>query len=100
MNNENIIIRAIQMKRVISFFYKEGNRTVEPFLIGYHKDTGNLTLRAYFIEGHSKSGRYNTWKLYTVEDIEDIRLLDESFSGRRENYNPEDKMMSSIVAKV
>jgi hypothetical protein len=100
MDFKNEISEAIKMRKKLSFIYKGGIRIVEPFLLGYHKDTGNLTLRAFFTDGFSKSGNYNSWKLYTVEEIQNLKTLSEEFSGEREYYNPEDKMMSSIVARL
>ncbi len=100
MSNKDLIVEAIEKKKTISFYYKEGERIVEPFLLGYLSTTDNLTLRAYFIDGYSKSGKFNSWKLYTVSEMEDIRIMDSSFSGLREYYNPEDKAMSTIISKI
>ena len=100
MNKEETIIFAIKNKKVIKFDYKEEKRITEPFVLGYHKSTNNLILRAYFIEGHSSSGKYNAWKLYTVENMLNIDFTNDVFSGDREHYNPEDSAMSDIIIAI
>ena len=100
MNEIEKICEAIRNKKIITFYYKEGIRTVEPYLVGNHATTGRMTLRAFFIDGFSKSGRYNTWKLYSVEEIENVVINDSIFSGDRIEYNPDDKAISEILERV
>lgn len=100
MSNLKTINQAIKSRSVITFYYKGGARKVEPFLTGVHRDTGNDTLRAWFISGVSKSGQYNTWKMYTIDQMSNIQITTESFSGTRPGYNPDDDHMSTVYSHV
>lgn len=97
MSNSEFIEKAIRDKEVITFIYKGGKRTVEPFTLGYHKTTDNLILRAFFISGYSSSGKYNEWKIYLVDEIENLELVGSNFRGTRVGYNPDDSDMSTIL---
>lgn len=100
MSNLAIINEAIRSKKIITFFYKGGFRRVEPFLTGKHRDTGNNTLRAWFISGFSKSGEYNTWKEYTVDKMSNIQILSDTFDGSRTGYDPKDFHMLLVYACI
>ena len=100
MSNLTAINQAIKNRSVITFQYKGGLRKVEPFLTGVHRDTGNDTLRAWFVSGVSKSGQYNTWKMYTIDQMSNIQITTETFSGFRHGYDPDDDHMSSVYAHV
>lgn len=100
MSNLIALNQAIKNRSVITFEYMGGLRKVEPFLTGVHRDTGNDTLRAWFVDGVSKSGQYNTWKMYTINHIKNIQITSESFSGFRHGYDPSDDHMSSVYAHI
>jgi len=89
------ICRAIQERQLVQFYYDGGHRLVEPHCYGESKD-GNELLRAYQISGHSKSGRSEGWKLFRVDELSSLRIIDRSFSGPRPQYNPNDKAMASV----
>lgn len=100
MELQHEIVKAIRNRKVIKIYYRGGHRVVEPFLIGYHKTTGKLLLRGFFLDGVSSSGEYNTWKLYDVESIDDLEILDDGIVPTREYYNPQDKDMGEIIESV
>lgn len=72
------IIAAINAKYNLSFFYlgdKEnapGWRTVQPYVYGLVKGTGNHVVRAYWIDGKSVSRHYPKWRLYRLDRIINI----------------------------
>jgi len=100
MSNLTTINEAIENRNLITFQYEGGLRRVEPFLTGVHRDTGNDILRAWFVSGVSKSGQYNTWKMYTIDKMSNIEIMDETFTGSRPGFNPNDDHMSSIYSHI
>jgi len=98
--NCRLICEAIREKRLIEFFYENGVRIVEPFACGYGKK-GNLLLRAFQVEGYSKSGNPSGWKLFRVDKISQLRILEETFNAYREGYNPfGDSQIPDIICKI
>ena len=94
------ICEAIQKRKIIKFDYKGFERIVEPYAFGIDKN-GNYKLRAYQIDGFSESGKTEGWKLFSVENITNISLLDETFEATREGYNPYgDRQIPNIICKV
>lgn len=88
---------AINSHKVITFIYEGHSRTVEPFTLGVHKDTGKVVLCAWQIAGYCESGRQPPWRLFTVSDICSVQVLDETFAASRPGYNPRDSRMSRII---
>jgi len=91
---------AITHRRVISFDHDGGNRIVEPFCYGLHKNTGNEVLRGYQVGGFSASGKSYGWKLYRVDQISRLSVTDQNFNGIREYYNPNDSIMKKIICRI
>ncbi|MDW5549924.1 WYL domain-containing protein [Methanosarcina sp.] len=92
-----IIKQAITNRNIIRFYYDDKQRIVEPYLIG-NTSTGKQSLRAYQIGGYSNS-KIPAWKIFTVMNMYDVVLTDDSFS-RRPDYNPNDRGMMSILYRV
>ena len=95
----NTIIQAIHNRQVIEFTYKGFTRIVEPFLLGT-TTTGKVALRGYQIGGGSSSGRIVNWHLFTLANMENLRITDSTFSGSRPGYNPADSAMVAIYARI
>ena len=94
---ENALCEAIRTRKAISFTYEGRTRIVEPFTLGVHKDTGNLSLCAYWIGGYSESRRSPYWRLYTLKRMYNLQITDKPAAGHRLGYNPRDSRMSSII---
>lgn len=89
------IITAIQNRSVISFYYKGKLRTAEPHLLGY--DTRNhLTLSAWQLSG----GSGVSFRDFHVSDMSGITTTGQTFSGARAGYNPSDRTMPRILARL
>jgi hypothetical protein len=95
----DIICEAIKTKRLLQFSYDDLTRIVEPHLLG-RKTSGKDALSAYLIEGYTESDRAPYWRSYSVEKIEFPVMLDENFTGAREDYNPNDKTMEEIYCRL
>ncbi len=73
-----LICKAIKDRNVISFIYDGYRREVDPFTLGIHKDTGNLSLSAWWVGGYSHSRSHPHWRLYTVDLMTDVKILSRS----------------------
>jgi len=73
-SSEDIIKHAIKNKYHINFYYlgdnniKKGNRLVKPAAFGYSKNNKPL-LRAFQVQGPSRSKREPKWRLFRVDRI-------------------------------
>lgn len=90
MNND--ICTAINEKRLLEISYGPGGRIIEPHAHGLSSD-GNELLRAFQVSGASASGEHVDWKLFRVDRISLLRILDETFDGPRPEYRQNDKAM-------
>lgn len=99
-----LITNAIADQKVLIIRYQNDpmTRTIEPHTLGYNRK-GNLVLSAYQIDGYSSSGNFIAWKLFTVNEIQNIEQLEQKFDIRfKEGYNPNpsNKMFTRIIKKV
>ena len=90
---------AIASRRVVSFNYGGLPRKVEPFLIG-ETTAGNLALRGYQTGGSSRSGLVPGWHLFSLSKIDSITAEQSRFEGARPFYDPLDRAMRRIYARV
>jgi len=97
---KDLICKAIASRLVIEFIYENEIRIVEPFVLGYHKDTGNLILRSFRVGGYSKSEREPYWRLFDISKIKDLKITQKKAMDFREFYNPNDKHMDKILCNV
>jgi hypothetical protein len=100
MTNLQTIVTAIQNRKVIRFTYKHLQRTVEPFLAGRHEDTGNDSLRAWVLQGTRSSNSDSSWRLYTIDEMRDLEITNQQFSGQRPGYDRFDDDMTITYARV
>ena len=83
---QNEICHAIAERRVISFTYKGGERTVEPHMVALSK-TGKLVLSAWFLHGGSESKEGQGWRTYTLDEISRLTTVSsKTFGGPRPDY--------------
>ena len=94
-----LICNAIKTCNCISFNYDGGVRTVEPYCHGVLKN-GNEALRAYQIEGYSKSKNPTGWKLFLISKILNLTINNEKFQIIRPEYNPNDSAMIRIYCRI
>lgn len=94
-----IICEAIEKRRLLQFSYDDLTRIVEPHIFG-RKTSGRDVLSGWLVEGYTESDSAPYWRNYLVENMDFIILLDETFSGTREGYNPEDKSMEKVYCRL
>lgn len=95
----DIICEAIEKKRLLQFSCDDLTRIVEPRLLG-RKTSGKDALSAYLVEGYTESDRKPYWRSYSVEKMDFLVLLDETFTDARAGYNPDDKTMEEIYYRL
>jgi predicted DNA-binding transcriptional regulator YafY len=91
------ICDAIHQRRLLRFSYGGGTRIVEPYAYGA-SETHEL-LRAYQASGFSPS-RERGWKLFRVEEITEVALLDEHFAEPRQGYMRNDPCMEVVYCEI
>ena len=90
------ISKAIQNRQIIELDYPPGKRIIEPHAYGESSE-GNGLLRAYQTSGASASGEHVNWKLFRVDRINSVRVLDKTFPGPRPDYHQNDKAMKGGI---
>lgn len=92
------ILTAIHQRRRLRLRYgSAGDRIVEPYAYGAC-ETHEL-LRAYQVSGFSPS-RERGWKLFRVEEISDMVVLDEAFGEPQPGYMRNDPCLEVVYGEV
>jgi hypothetical protein len=91
------ICDAIHKRRRLRLSYGGGERVVEPYVYGA-SETHSL-LRAYQVSGFSPS-RASGWKLFRVEEVTDVTMLDETFKEPRPGYMRNDPCFDVVYCEI
>jgi predicted DNA-binding transcriptional regulator YafY len=95
-----MLIAAIEGRRLVSIWYDPGVRVIEPHALGVGSDD-QLLLRAFQVAGASASGQPSHWKLFRLDRIRDAKLNGGSFKKPRPEYRRDDRAMTrGIIAQV
>ena len=90
---------AIKNKKLLAFNYGGYSRVVQPHILGI--DTrGNLSLSGYQVGGGSNSGESIGWKMFHLDGIRKLQLLDEHFHNPNPLYNRQDPLFIQIHAQL
>jgi hypothetical protein len=92
------ICESIHHRRRVSFWYRGGTRTVEPYAYGVDAG-GHPILRAYQTSGYSRSSSEG-WKLFRVDEVKEFIALSETFSAPRDGYMRNDPTMPKIYCEL
>jgi hypothetical protein len=101
---ENNIIFAIQNKLQVRIYYrgdanvKAGWRIIEPYVIGWGR-TGLKYVRAWAVDGVSKTGEMPGWKLLLLYRIRQSKVRFIPFT-KRTDYVPNDSFITARSAVV
>jgi predicted DNA-binding transcriptional regulator YafY len=77
---DEVLRTAIEHRRLIRLIYQDKERIIEPH--DYGIQNGSAKLLAYQVAGES-SGKLPDWRWLQVDQISDIQMLDQAFSGGR-----------------
>ena len=89
-----ILVESIRKKRRLRFSYSGKPRLVEPQCYGVGRK-GNELLRVHQLQGGSQRE-----PLFDVAKIENLVLLDETFSQPGPNYKKNDSAMAKIYCQL
>lgn len=92
----DLLSAAIENRNILRLDYYPGTRIVEPHAYGLSSQ-GNPLLRAFQTEGASASNRPFAWKLFRVDRIADLLVLDSSFCAPRDGYAMNDVAMKGGI---
>ena len=95
---EHKISDAIHSHRRLRLWYRGGFRTVEPHAFGI-SDGSHPVLRAYQVSGYSRS-REQGWKLFRMDEVHALTVLDEAFENPRAGYMRNDPTMTKIYSEL
>ena len=90
------ICGAIRDRHLIELTYDWGSRIVEPHAYGLN-DNGHELLRCYQTSGASESGEHRGWKLFRVDEINSLHVLQETFLRPRRGYKRSDKALDERI---
>jgi hypothetical protein len=97
--DRHIICEAIRRRALLEFQYDGRSRVVAPYCYGLStRDTD--VLRAIQVRGSSASGGKGFGKLWAIDKMVEVHMLDESFTPDDPNYNPDDRAMKQIYCRV
>lgn len=86
------LTQAIETKHLISFTYNGKKRKAEVYCLGVGAD--ELLCRCYEVPSGG-------WKLFKVEQMKSVKLLNQRFYFVRSGYNRNgDKSMTEILSQV
>lgn len=110
--NEDLMKKAIKYGLVILLNYRgekdawKGGRerTIQPMVLGKNKNTQNILVRGFHLEGWSVSQRAETkkvWRLFKVENIVSMTFTGNFFRLPPTGYKMNDRIMTErILAKA
>ena len=84
------ICEAIARRRLLAFEYHGHERLVEPHCHGVSAERHEL-VRAFQVGGTGASGSLG-WKLFDVDDVYELRIVDHTFQPRPDFKRDDDAM--------
>ncbi len=93
------ICAAIDARRLLAFDYDGWPRTVEPHAYGESPEGGEI-MRAFQVSGSAESTEFLGWKLFHVNAISGINILDATFSGPRPDYHRDEPAIRIIYCQL
>jgi len=99
MDNQEILIKAVKERKLISFSYKnQPSRRGAPHAI-YFSPLGNKNFDVYQFDGYSSSGNIPNWRIFLLRKVSNLKILNEEFEVA-EGYNPDSSKYNRLVNKI
>ena len=99
MSSRSLICDAIRGRALLEFKYHGRLRVVAPYCHGI-STRGLELLRAVQIRGSSRTGFSRAGKLWTVTEMVELRITEETFTPDDPQYNPNDSAMKEIHCRI
>jgi hypothetical protein len=94
-----VICQAIEARLLLEFVYSGLPRVVAPYCHGFTAQ-GAESLRGVQVGGDSRSGHFQSGKLWTVGRIQNLRVTDRPFVPDDPEYEPDDRAMPRIHCRI
>ena len=96
-----LICDAIIRRRLLRFRYKDhaSSTTVEPYTFGLNK-AEHFVLSAWLVAGATHEDQPPYWRLYRLDEMHQVEVLQESFATNRPGYKPNDSRFARIDCRV
>ncbi|HXE57238.1 MAG TPA: hypothetical protein VNK43_04495 [Gemmatimonadales bacterium] len=94
-----LLVQAIQERRLVSFVYGGHRRVVEPHLLGLHA-AGEAVLSAYQTQGGSETGDLPGWRTFVLAEVGQVDLLERRFGEARPGYDRDGPGMVEVFARL
>jgi hypothetical protein len=106
--DKNKMIKAIEFGMIVQIQYKGLKdkwlggrwRTIAPMVMGINKNTGNLLIRAFHLDGYSVKERKNTkkvWRLFIGTSIKKMSFSGDFFRLPPKGYKMNDRVMTETT---
>ena len=95
----DLLVAAIRHRWVVHLRYDWGHRVIEPHVYGLDRE-GHELLRAFQTGGHSESGKPFGWKLFRVDEIQNVHLPGTEFRRARRGYKRVDPVIRRVYARL
>jgi len=73
------ILEAMEWPQLIVFRYGDSDRVAAPFVLGISSE-GNPLMRAYQLEGISRSGKGEGWRIFQIRKMENVENHQDFFN--------------------
>lgn len=110
MNDLEKLISAIKNKNVIEFEYNKpekipGKRIGNPYAVFiFTSKEGKQSTKVHLVQtdgvSDSKNVPFPTFRMFNIEDLSNINILNKIFSEIHENYNPEWDGYKDVIEKI
>lgn len=89
----------LQSRRRVRFVYRDLVRVVEIHAVGLSK-SNNPIMRAWMVEGESHSGSPSRWRMFDLDKIGTIEILDIRSDAPRPGYKRGDPSIARILCEL
>lgn len=98
-DSTTVVCEAIRARRLLTFEYDGYTRVVKPHGVGQSTASEDMLL-AWFVWGHSASGREPGWRMYRLAEMRTVRVLEEEFAGPREGFDLQGARLGRVECVV
>jgi hypothetical protein len=94
------IIEAIRAKRLIEVVYEGDRRVAEPHVLGERGSQKSVQLRVFQLRNDAAPWVRPGWRFYLLAKLKGVRVLQETFPGRRPTGSYQHALWSWIIEMV
>lgn len=100
MKIRDLAEQAIKLNKLVSLKYRGENRLVEIHAVG-RSSKGKPCMRVYqVVAGAEFANDGDGWRMLSLENVEDMKILDMATNAPRPGYKPGDTGMGTIYMEI